>query len=77
MTGNRYTLLEGPSTVFWVAVVAWTVVMRPSTMPNWIVSCGDSSHAAEWLTLSLITLARGARQLVVHEAFEMTWYSDL
>jgi hypothetical protein len=28
-------LLEGPSTVFWVAVVAWTVVMRPSTMVNW------------------------------------------
>ena len=29
------------------------------------------------LTLSLMTLARGAKQLVVHEALEMTWYSDL
>ena len=26
---------------------------------------------------SLMTLARGAKQLVVHEALEMTWYSDL
>lgn len=51
----RQSLLEGPSTVFWVAVVAWTVVMRPSTMPN----------------LSFITLARGAKQLVVHDALEI------
>jgi hypothetical protein len=52
----RQSLPEGPSTVFWVAVVAWTVVMRASTMPK----------------LSSSTLARGARQLVVHEALEMT-----
>ena len=29
----RQSLLEGPSTVFWVAVVAWTVVINPSTIP--------------------------------------------
>ena len=51
----RQSLLEGPSTVFWVAVAACTVVMRPRLMPH----------------LSLTTLARGARQLVVHEALEM------
>ena len=43
------SFLDGPSTVFCVAVVAWTVVIRPSSMPN----------------LSLSTLATGARQLVV------------
>ena len=42
----------GPSTVFCVAVYACTVVMRPSTIPK----------------LSLITLAKGARQLVVQDA---------
>jgi hypothetical protein len=41
--------------VFWVAVVAWTVVIKPSTIPN-----------SSW-----ITLARGARQLVVQDAFEI------
>lgn len=29
----RQSFLEGPSTVFWVAVVACTVVIRPSLMP--------------------------------------------
>lgn len=48
---------EGPSTVFWVAVVACTVVMRPSTISK----------------LSWMTLARGARQLVVHDALETTF----
>ncbi|KAJ1078497.1 hypothetical protein K5549_000679 [Capra hircus] len=38
--------------MFWVAVMAWTVVIRPSTMPKW----------------SWMTLARGAKQLVVQEA---------
>merc|ERR1719310_1361281 len=52
---------EGPSTVSCVAVIAWTVVMRPSTMPN----------------LSFTTFASGARQLVVHEALLTTWMSDL
>merc|ERR1719217_176129 len=55
----RQSLPEGPSTVFWVAVVAWTVVIRPSTMPY----------------VSWMTLARGARQLVVHEALESTLMS--
>ena len=48
-------LADGPSTVFWVAVAACTVVIRPRLMPN----------------LSFSTLATGARQLVVQEAFEM------
>merc|ERR1719392_514798 len=53
----RQSFPLGPSTVFWVAVVAWTVVIKPS----------------EILKLSWITLARGARQLVVQEAFETTF----
>ena len=53
---NVRTFLLGPSTVFCVAVVLCTVVMRPSLMPN-----------ASWTTL-----ARGARQLVVQEALETT-----
>src|SRR5690349_5533343 len=50
----RQSFFEGPSTVFCVAVVACTVVMRPSTIPN----------------LSCTTLAKGARQFVVQDAFE-------
>ena len=53
------TFPEGPSTVFCVAVTAWTVVIRPSTISK----------------LSWMTLARGARQLVVQEALETT-FSD-
>jgi hypothetical protein len=49
---SLHALALGPSTVFWVAVYACTVVIRPSSIPN----------------LSLITFASGARQLVVHEA---------
>jgi len=56
----RQSFWEGPSTVFWVAVVEWTVVIKPSTMPN----------------LSWTTLARGAKQLVVQEALEMTVYLE-
>src|SRR6516164_8642094 len=52
----RQSFLDGPSTVFWVAVIACTVVIRPSTIPN----------------LSCTTLARGARQFVVQEALETT-----
>src|SRR5690606_25364583 len=48
------SLAEGPSTVFCVAVVACTVVIRPSSIPQ----------------LSLTTFAKGARQLVVQEALE-------
>ena len=40
--------------VFWVAVVEGTVVIKPSTIPN----------------LSFSTLAIGARQFVVQDAFE-------
>uniref|UniRef100_F7IM79 Uncharacterized protein n=1 Tax=Callithrix jacchus TaxID=9483 RepID=F7IM79_CALJA len=49
---SRHSFPEGPSTVFWVAVMAWTVVMSSSTIPK----------------LSWMTLARGAKQLVVQEA---------
>jgi len=49
--------LDGPSTVSWLIVTAWTVVMSPSAMPQ----------------LSWTTLATGARQLVVHEALETTF----
>lgn len=48
----------GPSTTNYVAVDAWIVVIRPSTIPK----------------LSFTTLASGAKQLVVHEAFETTCY---
>ena len=50
----RQSLLEGPSTVFWVAVAACTVVISPRLIPK----------------VSFNTLAIGARQLVVHDAFE-------
>merc|ERR1719510_145002 len=53
--------LDGPSTVSCVAVMAWTVVMRPSIMPNF----------------SWTTLVRGARQFVVQDAFETTVSDDL
>merc|ERR1719217_334338 len=55
----RQSLPDGPSTVFWVAVVAWTVVMRPSTMPHF----------------SSTILASGPRQLVVHDALDSTLMS--
>merc|ERR1712168_1421899 len=48
--------LLGLSTDNWLAVIAWTVVIRPSTIPK----------------LSWTTFAIGARQLVVHEAFDST-----
>merc|ERR1740129_1743911 len=47
---------EGPSTVSCVAVIAWTVVISPSTKPNF----------------SCTTLVSGARQFVVQDAFETT-----
>src|SRR5690606_10488404 len=50
----RQSLLDGPSTVFWVAVAACTVVIRPRLMPHF----------------SWITFASGASELVVHEALE-------
>merc|ERR1719502_1497365 len=50
---------DGPSTVSCVAVMACTVVIKPSTMPN----------------LSFTTFASGARQLVVHDALLTTGMS--
>merc|ERR1719230_1048504 len=47
---------EGPSTVSCVAVMACTVVMRPSTMPNF----------------SCTTFVNGARQFVVQDALDTT-----
>merc|ERR1719201_3312791 len=62
----RQSLFEDASTTFCVAVMAWTVVMRPSSMPN----------------LSLMALTMGARPLVVHDAHETafidgSWVSSL
>ena len=48
----RQSFADGPSTVFWVAVYAWMVVIRPSMIVNF----------------SWITFATGARQFVVHDA---------
>merc|ERR1719244_130983 len=53
----RQSLPLGPSTVFWVAVTACTVVIKPSIRPK----------------LSLMTFANGAKQLVVQDALETTW----
>jgi hypothetical protein len=53
--------LAGPSTGIWLIVMAWTVVMRPSAIPK----------------LSLMTLATGAKQLVVHDAIDMNYKSFL
>merc|ERR1719161_3328380 len=49
------------STTICEAVAAWTVVMRPCLMPNF----------------SLMTLTRGARPFVVHEAQETTFIEVL
>ena len=56
----RQSFLLGPSCVGCVAVTACTVVIRPSSMPQW---------ASRVFTT-------GARQLVVQLAFEMTWSFD-
>merc|ERR1719159_865845 len=55
----RQSLPDGPSTVFCVAVVACTVVIRPSLMVY-----------ASWMIFT-----SGARQLVVHDAFERMFTS--
>src|SRR5580658_8053042 len=54
----RQSFLDGPSTVFCVAVVAWIVVIKPVSMPN-------PSLIKTWTS--------GARQLVVQEALETMW----
>uniref|UniRef100_A0A8C0QL21 Uncharacterized protein n=1 Tax=Canis lupus familiaris TaxID=9615 RepID=A0A8C0QL21_CANLF len=61
---SRHSFPEGLSTVFWVAVMAWMVVMSPSMM----------------LKLSWMALARGAKQLVVQGALltilrELSYFS--
>ena len=69
----RQSLAEGPSTVFWVAVVAWTLSEREGTISSRPSGGGKMQthvvmRASTMVNLSLRTLARGARQLVVHEA---------
>ena len=54
----RRRSLCGASWRRWSAVYAWIVVIRPFSMP----------------TVSCRTFATGARQLVVHDALEMTWW---
>ena len=39
------SLAEGPSTVFWVAVVEWTVVIRASSIPK--ASCTTCAYKLE------------------------------
>mmetsp|Transcript_27197 Transcript_27197/g.50951 ORF Transcript_27197/g.50951 Transcript_27197/m.50951 type:complete len:246 (+) Transcript_27197:134-871(+) len=58
----RQSLAETPSTVFWVAVYAWMVVMRPFSIPM-------PSFRSTWQI--------GARQLVVQEALDTTWWVAL
>jgi hypothetical protein len=57
----RQSFLLGPSTVFWVAVTACTVVIRPSSIPQ----------------LSCTTFVIGARQLVVQLALLTMSIDDL
>ena len=56
----RRRSLCGRSSRFWSFVYEWIVVIHPLRMPN----------------RSWITLATGARQLVVHDALEMMWCVD-
>ena len=46
---------EGPSTIFWVAVMAWTMVMSPSTMPelSWMTLTGRAVGGAGGIAGSL------------------------
>merc|ERR1712000_280363 len=51
----RQSLADGPSTVFWVAVYEWMVVMRPSFMPKVLLltpmtNIGASAEGAEMTT---------------------------
>ena len=55
------SFLEAPSTVFCVAVIECTVVIRPSLIPK----------------LSFIILASGAKQFVVHDAFDIMFISGV
>merc|ERR1719387_737515 len=51
----RQSFADTPSTVFWVAVYEWIVVIRPFSMPT-------PSFKRTWQS--------GAKQFVVQEAFE-------
>merc|ERR1719446_477778 len=51
----RQSLADGPSTVFWVAVYEWMVVIKPFSIPSPSLR---------------MTCTRGAKQFVVHEALE-------
>lgn len=84
---SLHSLPEGPSTVFCVAVIAWTVLWRRSEQKTAFKFTSDPITGKQLLLgsvqiqmmritmrpstmpkLSLMTLARGARQLVVQEA---------
>src|SRR5262245_11219468 len=54
----RRRSLWGRSRIFWSFVYEWIVVIWPFTIPK----------------VSTSTLATGARQFVVHDAFETTWW---
>merc|ERR1719155_200009 len=56
----RQSLFDDASTTFCVAVMAWTVVMRPSSLPN----------------LSLMALTMGARPLVVQDAQDTAFMAE-
>lgn len=55
------SLALGPSTDAYPPVTAWIVVINPSSIPH----------------LSLTILAKGAKQFVVHEAFETIFMSEV
>ena len=57
----RRRSLCGPSRIIWSLVYEWIVFINPLTIPN----------------LSLRTLATGARQLVVQDAFEINCMSGV
>lgn len=76
---SRQAFPLGPSTVFWVAVYAWTVVYTHRvlmdtksrfTLTEDYYWCDSelTIRASSMPKLSWMTLARGARQLVVQEA---------
>merc|ERR1719487_1496903 len=57
----RQSFMDGPSTVFWVAVYEWIVVMRPVWMPTPSLSR---------------TCTSGARQFVVQDALDTTLWAE-
>ena len=81
---SRQFFPDGPSTVFWVAVTAWMVVMRPSRIPNLSLMTYKMAISNDHPQMTVtrnggggggsvsLTLARGARQFVVQEALDTT-----